>query len=149
MRANPLRRLLSLLLPAALAGGLVGCGGADNGPKVHPLKGKIVLADGTSVDPLAGGKVRLQGAADTNVQGVGTISEGGLFGLATYHEQKTLPGVQPGEYKVRIDPPEEADGKWVRAHIDPKYHEFDRSGLKLTVPGTDEVVLELQPPRQR
>lgn len=153
-----LPRLLSLnrtCLGVALAVCLLGCG--DSAPRTHPVEGKIVFkAKGGSMRPLIGGRVRLQSMTEPGLFALGEIEDGGAFSVGMIHKERPLAGVPAGQYKVRIELPDSDDGddddrnvrrKPGRAVLHPKYRDFDKSGITVTVPTTGEVVLTLDPPK--
>jgi hypothetical protein len=134
------RWLLAGLLVLAL-GGLTSCG--QRGPQTFPVQGKVVFkGKGGNVGQLAGGNVRFQSIADPNLTAVGEIADDGSFALGSYIKDKGYPGVPAGEYKARVDPPEDdEEGRPLRGLIHPKYQDFDKSGLTFTVPHAGELVI--------
>lgn len=91
--------LASLPLGAPLA--LSGCGVSDPAPpvvKVYPVKGKVLLADGS---PLKEGHIWFVPTKDSVLNSYGEISADGSFTLNTGTSGE---GAPPGEFKVRIEP---------------------------------------------
>jgi hypothetical protein len=115
---------MSLLGPA-------GCGGS--GPytgSLYPVKGRVLLADGT---PLAGGAVQFIPTRG-GLPASGKIAADGTFSL----KSKSRDGAAPGEYKVRIEPSAELLAR--KGRVAPtlpfasKYREYDgNTGLTSTI----------------
>jgi hypothetical protein len=141
---SPVRPVLLALAVLALA---AGCGG-DSTPRTYPVKGKIVFKDKSGkVHLLAGGKVRFLSTSDPQLKPVGEIEDDGSFSMGTMWQEKGLPGVPEGQYKVRIEVPTDDDeGKPLRGLIHTKYENFDKSGLSVTVPVDREVILTVERP---
>jgi hypothetical protein len=125
--------------------GAAGCGGAP--PKIEgtPVRGKVVYKGKGNVAVLASGKVRLRSESDPNLVVVGTIEEDGTFVLGAAAPGKQPGGVPAGTYKARIEPPVD-DEDSARRLLRPKYLDFTKSGLRVTVPPPGEVVLEVERP---
>ena len=143
-----LGRSLAWMMGVAVLFLLTGCGGASGAPKTHPVQGKVVFkGKGGNIRHLVGGRVRLRSVSDPGVGAAGEIQEDGTFTLGTYLKEKSLPGAPAGTYKVVVDPPadDDDDDRRRRAVIHPKYRDFDKSGLTITVPVEKEVVLEVEP----
>jgi hypothetical protein len=112
--------------------GSVGCGGP--GPyagALYPVKGQVLLADGT---PLKGGSVQFIPKLG-GLPAYGTIGPDGTFSLKSL---KSREGAAPGEYKVRIEPSAELRAKKGRAAkrlpFASKYSEYDgETGLTATI----------------
>jgi hypothetical protein len=119
--------------------GLAGCGGS--GPytgTLYPVKGRVLLADGT---PLAGGAVQFI-PTRSGLPASGKIEADGTFSL----KSKSRDGAAPGEYKVRIEPSSELLArKGKAAPVLPfatRYREYDgNTGLTATI-GASETQLE-------
>lgn len=115
---------LSLLGPA-------GCGGT--GPytgSLYPVKGRVLLADGT---PLTGGAVQFIPTRG-RLPASGRIAADGTFSL----KSKSRDGAAPGDYKVRIEPSAELLVKTGRTAgklpFASKYREYDgNTGLTATI----------------
>jgi hypothetical protein len=111
--------------------GLAGCGGP--GPytgSLYPIKGRVLLADGT---PLTGGTVQFIPARG-GLPASGRIDADGTFSL----KSKSREGAAPGEYKVRIEPSAELlarKGKTgPKLPFASKYREYDgNTGLTATI----------------
>jgi hypothetical protein len=96
--ARPLGAFV-LAIPVAVAG----CGVSDPPPPrvtVYPVKGKVLLADGS---PLKGGHVWFVPTKDSVLNSYGEISPDGSFTLTTGNSGEGAPS---GEFKVRIEPAE-------------------------------------------
>ena len=130
--------LLALLGPA-------GCSNAPTKIEGTPVRGKIVYKGKGKVGVLANGKVRLRSDANPELVVFGTIEEDGSFVLGASAPGKSPGGVPAGEYKVRIEPPDNDDGRPLPV-VHAKYRDFNRSGLRITVPPPGEVVLEVERP---
>lgn len=138
-------RVLNLSRRAALVAtvfasfALVGCG--SKGPTLHPVKGKVVGADGK---PLEHATVVFHpvGATDPNLSRPrAKVAADGTFTLSTVG---TDDGAPPGEYKVTVEQwlagPRSDDPPANR--LPAKYASPDQSGLTATV-GSGPT--ELQP----
>lgn len=128
--------LASLTLTAPLA--LSGCGVPDPAPpvvKVYPVKGKVLLADGS---PLKEGHVWFVPTKDSVLNSYGEISADGSFTLNTGSSGE---GAPPGEFKVRIEPAAPAAPKFRRSNrrdlkplpFPEKYTDEDASQITVTV----------------
>jgi hypothetical protein len=138
-------RIVAILLAGAVLVEAVGCGSSTL--QTFPVSGKVVYKGKGNVSQLTGGKVRFRSVSDPNVTGVGEIEDGGAFTLGTYFQEKGLPGVPAGEYKARVEPPEDDDeGKPLRGLLHPKYQDFDKSGLTFTVPVSGELLIQVERP---
>jgi hypothetical protein len=115
---------LSLLGPA-------GCGGP--GPytgSLYPVKGRVLLADGT---PLTGGTVQFIPTRG-GLPASGRVAVDGTFSLRSRSRDEAA----PGEYKVRIEPSAELLARKGRAApklpFASKYREYDGdTGLTATI----------------
>lgn len=121
---------LGVCLVAVLPIALAGC--ENNSPATYPAGGKVVFADGT---PLTTGTVELRSVDGRHrVVARGQIQTDGSFRLTTYRPND---GAVEGEHAalVAIPPPEGriGDMKAIPAIIDPRFTQFDTSGLKCTV----------------
>ena len=128
-----------LALPLVLAG----CG--SSGPKVYPVQGKVVFkGKGGNMRHLIGGKVRFRSTSDAGLTAVGSIEDDGVFSMAAIQNEKGLTGVPAGAYKARVELPRSEDDDAPRVPIHPKYLDFDKSGLEVTVPTQGDVILEVE-----
>jgi hypothetical protein len=125
---------------------VTGCGQSE--PKTYPVQGKVVFkGKGGNVARLAGGMVRFQSVSDPNLTAVGEIADDGTFSMGAFLKDKGLSGVPAGQYKARVDPPEDdEEGKLLRGLIAPKYQDFDKSGLTFTVPIAEDLVIVVERP---
>lgn len=139
-RTTRQRILLHTLAVAALAFPvtLSGCGVSDPPPPivtVYPVKGKVLLADGS---PLKGGHVWFVPKSDSALNSYGEISSDGSFSLTTGSSGEGAPA---GEFKVRIEPanpPSPKLGGRTRPDQKPlpfreKYTDEDASEIVVTV----------------
>ena len=126
---------------------LIGCGSGGPTPpfKTHPVTGKVVFKGGRQ-DKLERGKVWFQSTADKDVQAVGQITDDGTFTMSALQKDKAWAGVPAGDYKVKIDPPldDQRNKQWGLIHL--KYLDFDKSGIRVTVPVKGELVIEVARP---
>jgi hypothetical protein len=133
---------LALVLSA-----LAGCGG---GSKAVTVTGKVVYKpNGEPAGILAGGSVCLQSVTDPENKPVGRIDDDGTFFLGTTMGEKNLGGVLPGDYRVRVVPPQNESGRTDRRLIEPRFMSFDKSGIQKTiVPGKNELTIEVEKPKR-
>jgi len=124
---------------------LVGCGGPPNKIDGTAVRGKVVYKGKGNVAQLANGKIRLRSDADPNLIVFGTIEEDGTFVLGASASGKSPGGVPAGQYKARIEPPQDDEGR-PRRIVHPKYMHFDKSGLSVTVPPPGEITLVVERP---
>jgi hypothetical protein len=111
---------------------MMGCGGKN----LYPVKGTVVYKDGADTSVLAGGRVIFQPADPEmpNVSPRGQIQKDGSFQMTTPTEGD---GVHPGTYKIVVGlpyPPKKSRDEL----LDPRYLDFETSGLKITVTGPIE-----------
>jgi hypothetical protein len=134
------------VVTCALALFAAGCGDGKP-PKIEgtPVRGKIVYKGKGNVAVLADGKVRLRSDANPDLVVFGTIEEDGSFVLGASAPGKSPGGVPAGEYKARIEPPDNDEGRPLPV-VHPKYMDFNRSGLRVTVPPPGEVILQVERP---
>jgi hypothetical protein len=138
------------LLGVILIGATAGCGGQPTPPtppfKTYTLKGKVVYKDGRGVEQLERGRVWFQSRADANIKAVGGIGDDGTFTMTVLVEDKSYAGVPEGEYKVRVEPPLDDERKPRRRLIHPRHLDYETSGLRVTVPSSNEISLALDRP---
>ena len=115
---------LLLALSSVVIVSLVGCG-----PGMHPVQGKVILADGK---PAAGSQVVFESdQAGKKTTARGDVQPDGSFELSTL---KPGDGVPPGKYKVQVNPPPMVNAE--AAYVSPfnaKYSNFATSGLEFEV----------------
>jgi hypothetical protein len=131
------RRGAAVLAVVALV--LAGCGG---GPKTHPVRGKVVVADG-DVAQLADGHVEFVREDDPGVRADGLIGPDGRFEMQTQLQGKLLTGAAEGTYRARIILPD-ADGGGGRRRPRPihdRFLDFKTSGLTFQVPTDGEITV--------
>ena len=136
------RWLLCWVVGSLLA---VGCGRGGL-PATRAVNGKVVYKGG-DVRLLEGGTVEFQLISDPNVIAAGEIKADGTFSLSTWSKDGSteVQGAAAGEHKVRVDPPRpgEADS---RRLIGAKYRNFDKSGIRITLPADKiEITVEKGP----
>ncbi len=126
---------LSLLL-------LFGCSGPAI--KTHAVSGKVEVKDG-DVAMLTGSTVQLVQEGDETIRPYGNIDASGNFTVKTVYKGEILQGAPAGKYKERLMLGDESDegvpsrkGKGNVIH--PRFLEFDKSGLSITVPSADYTV---------
>src|SRR5438046_1784224 len=102
------RRLAGVVCAALALLGAAGCHWQKT-PTAYPVSGRVVLkGTGEAVPRLGGGYVSLESLTDPNNKPVGQIEDDGTFFLGTVVEGQNLGGVLPGEYRVRVVPPDDA-----------------------------------------
>jgi hypothetical protein len=125
-----------------------GCSSEQKPPeppfKVFQVTGKVVYKDGSSVERLQRSRVWFQSTSDPNVKAVGGISDDGSFRMTVLVEDKGFAGVPEGRYQVRVDPGLDDERNPQRHLFHPKHSEYSRSGVTVTVPVADELVIELE-----
>ncbi|HEY1375237.1 MAG TPA: hypothetical protein VGF55_00495 [Gemmataceae bacterium] len=129
-------------LAAALGVALLLAGCSSNRSAAPAVAGKVVHKKG-DVGKLAGGHVRLKSETDPSLAVSGSIEDDGSFTLGAYSAGKALTEIPAGQYKVRVDPPKDDDGNPKRGLIQPRYQDFNKSGLKVTIPPPGELVIEV------
>jgi hypothetical protein len=139
-------RLRSRVALAAVLVLLAGCG--PGGPKMYPVKGKVVLAKPETLKRLVGTSVELQSTTEANTRAYGEIQPDGTFTLSTYREGKSRQGAMEGTHKARIlidlgDSDDEGASKRC-SPIPLKYTRFETSGWQIQVPTDSEVVLKVE-----
>lgn len=133
------RRATEVFVALALLG-LAACGGSPGKIEGTAVRGKVVYKGKGNVAQLANGKIRLRADADPNLIVFGTIEEDGTFAVGASAPGKSPGGVPAGQYKARIEPPLDDEGR-PRRVIHPRYMDFDKSGLTVTVPPPGEITL--------
>jgi hypothetical protein len=131
--------------------GVAGCRQSD-AIKTYPVKGKVVFkGTGEPAARLAGGYVVFELVTDAGkVFAQGKIEEDGTFALGSIINNKGADGALPGEYRVRVTPPLDAENrKPIRGILDPQFQSFDKSGIRQTiVAGVNDFTIEVAPPRR-
>ena len=131
-----------LLFLAALLT-LTGC--SQSGPAVHQVQGQVQLNGGDAA-PLAGHMVEIQLATNPQVRASGEIKPDGNFQLESLLEGKIRKGAPEGKYNARIVLADD-DVKvkqTAAAAINPKFLQFNSSGLSIEVPSKEPVQLQIQ-----
>ena len=126
---------------------LAACGGASQAVTVT---GKVVYKpNGELASLLAGGNVCLQSVNDPENKPVGQIDSDATFFLGTRVGEKNLGGVLPGEYRVRVVPPQNEAGRSTRGLIDPRIMSFDKSDIRVTIKaGKNDLTIEVEKPKR-
>ncbi len=123
---------------------IVGCG--SKGPKTYAVKGQIELPQG-DVTALKGHNIEVTLENDPLVRAAGQIQENGAFTLETLAGGEIHQGALEGNYKARlvvVDDDAESKRRAIEA-INPRYFQFDDSGLSFHVPAKDVVKLQVSP----
>lgn len=134
------------LVLVALAGSPFGLTGCNSGPRVYPVKGRVVAKGKGDVKDLAGYSVQFQSVGDPAEMPGGPIGEDGTFTLYTYKGSggKLLPGVKEGKYRACLLPPAAEGGVKPRLLIPLRYTTFDTSNLEYTIaPGPNDFTIEI------
>lgn len=136
---------LVLVRVAAFAAlvGVLGCG--PSRPAAHPVSGKLVYADGSSVPGRASVTFHTEVDGKT-YQARGAVELDGSFQLTTY-----LPndGAVAGEHKVTVAPiPGGEESSEVT--VSDQYASTETSGLMVTIePGTNAPVVNIERPKRK
>jgi hypothetical protein len=120
--------------------------GCSTGPKLYPVHGKVVYADGS---PMLGGAIMFEAVDNPlKIMSQGTIdNENGTFTLTTY---KDGDGAMAGAYRViirgrRSNPKSEVVDPVTIGQVHPRFMSFDTSGLEYTVePKKNEFVITIE-----
>jgi len=117
--------------PLLILVGVAGCGG---GPKLYPVRGKVVYSDGS---PVLGGAVMFEPVDNPlRVMAQGTIdNDTGTFTLTTYTDGD---GAVTGRHRVllrgrRSNPKSATVDPVTVGQIHPRFTSFETSGLEYTV----------------
>ena len=119
---------------------LSGC--SSPGLKTHPVSGKIELKDG-DVALLTGSSVEFLHETDEMVRPSANIDGSGAFSVKTLHRGEIVEGAPEGNYKARIILADQSDDgvpKRPANLVHPRYFDFEKSGLRYTVPSSDYKV---------
>jgi len=138
------RLVLAASVLVLVALGLTGCG--SKGPKTYAVNGKLELPQG-DVSALAGHNIEVALESDPLVRAAGQIQENGVFTLETLAGGEIRKGAIEGNYKARlvvVDDDAESKRRALAA-IDPRYLQFEVSGLSFHVPAKDVVKLQVSP----
>lgn len=142
MRTFNFAELTFVLVAAVGTAAFTGCGGT--GVKTHPVAGKIEIPSG-NIKPLTGHTVEVVLDSDPTARAAGQIQEDGSFELETLQRGAVLKGAVEGTYKARIVlADDDISHRNVAAKaIPPRYLQFEKSGLSLQVPTTENVSLKI------
>jgi hypothetical protein len=119
-----------------------GCGGS--GVKTHPVAGKIEIPSG-DIKPFTGHTVEVVLDSNPAVRAAGQIQEDGTFALETLQGGSVLKGAVEGTYKARIVLADDdiSQRNLAAKAIPARYLQFEKSGLSLQVPTTENVSLKI------
>ena len=124
----------------------------SNELKTYPVRGIVVNKQTQkAATQVAGGYVVLEPLFEPKtVQVRGLIDEDGTFSLGSVIDSNNRSGAPAGEYRVRIELPDDGAARQVaRGLIDRRFEQFGTSDLKLTVTaGKNDVTLEVEGPRR-
>jgi hypothetical protein len=141
----PAKSILRSLAVLALAAGCGSSDSSDSSLKTHPVRGKVVFKGG-DVSRLDGGKVWFQSTSDAGLKAVGYLTDEGTFAMSTLLPDKAVFGVPAGQYKARVEPPPDVEGKAQPRLIHARHQDFNKSGLSFTVPVNEAIVIEVERP---
>src|SRR5262245_33534060 len=133
---SALRGRLPAVVVAVTLLGLAGCGG----PRLYPVRGKVVWENGAEARELAGGLVATE-AESGSVGARGDIQEDGSFELSTY---KPGDGALLGKHRVTVSEysPKEPPPPPI---MERAFSRPDTSGLEITVePKANEFILKVR-----
>jgi hypothetical protein len=130
---------LKAMMVAALATLSAGCGKPSI--KTHPVRGSVEVKDG-DVTMLTGSTIQFVQADDETIRPYANIDASGNYIVKTLYKGEIVQGAPEGKYKARIMLGDESDegvpsrkGKGIIIH--PRFLEFEKSGLSVTVPSSD------------
>jgi hypothetical protein len=143
LRSTALCRWAPVLAIAVVLLSLAGC---SRGPRLYPVKGKVIWDNGAEAGELAGGLVICE-SEDGKVGARGDIEKDGSFQLMTY---KPGDGLLPGKHRVAVVEysPREPPPPPI---IDRTYSRLESSPLEMNVERTtkNDVTLKVRrAPRQ-
>ncbi len=130
-------RVLSGCLAAVLAVAVCGC---RSELRTYSVQGTVTAHDGT---PLEGVQLVWQ-CADPPLSATAITDASGRYRLGTFG---TGDGAPAGEYQIALSEPQADDPDAAPPQrIDPRYTNFDTSGLRYTVePGSNRFDIQLEP----
>ena len=122
---------------------MAGCGSRfkPTPPKVYPVKGKILLANG---EPVAGGIIKFHPKTKLGAEASGEIGPDGSFELTTIVKND---GALPGSYTVSVDPYFKGGrpSKVPASRVPPKFLAPATSGVTAEVEAKDnDLKIELK-----
>jgi hypothetical protein len=124
---------------------VAGCGGPKFNitppPKVYPVKGKVLLANG---EPVSGGIINFHPKTTLGSEASGEIGPDGSFQLTTIVKND---GALPGSYTVSVDPYFKGGrpSKVPASRVPPKFGVPDTSGVTAKVEAKDnDLKIELK-----
>ena len=122
-----------------LVGAIAGCGGSTD--KTYPVTGVVVWAGGQPATELRGANIELQliDATARKVSPHGEVQGDGTFTLGSYRQDDGAPG---GDYRALVMPQksQDAEGPHTVYIMDPRFENYDTSGLKVTVEPKENVI---------
>jgi hypothetical protein len=135
----------SRFLSALLTGTLFALTGCDRGPKVYPVKGKVVNKGKGQARDLAGYSVQFQSVSDPAETPGGPVEEDGTFTLYTRVGGKVTPGVKEGTYRACLLPPAAEGGAPPPLVIPRRYTKLETSNLQYEVRrGPNDITIEVE-----
>ncbi len=140
MQRNLRQQATKLLVMLACVIPLVGC---EQTTSTHPVKGKVVLANGS---PAGGGIIKFRTTSEEGetVKAHGQINSDGTFELSTFQNGD---GALAGEHEAILFSPALGDGSNAATapSFPKKYRNYETSGLKFDVgPGENDFVIRLE-----
>ena len=136
---TPAARFLTVFLASGMFLSL----GCDSGPKVYPVKGKVVNKGKGHIKDLAGYNVQFQSDQRTGGD-AGRADRGGRHVHAVHPRgRQGRPGVKEGTYRACLLPPP-VEGGAPRLVIPQRYTKFETSNLEYTItPGPNDLTIEI------
>lgn len=140
MKTTLLMHHFSLIAVIALGLLATGC---DSSPATVPVKGKVVLPDGS---PAPGGMIefRTTNAEGEIVNAQGKIESDGTFQLSTYGQHD---GALPGKHQAILVSPSVEEGPAAKPVVffPKKYLSYDTSGLEFDIqPGGSDLEIKVE-----
>jgi hypothetical protein len=134
----PRRAAAFALLELAL--GLSGCQRAPEPPPTFPVRGRIEFVRGGPVQKIwdRQGAIQFQSVEQPDVYAFGQINEDGSFTLATMKGTDGWEGAIAGKHRGRLNLDED-----VQHLVAPKFLDYKKSGIEITVPTEGEVVIKV------
>jgi hypothetical protein len=120
--------------------GLSGCGGPE-GPATFPVQGKIVFERGGTVEELSERTaiIEFESLDEPGVRAYGEVLSDGSFTLSSVKDGAPVgSGAVAGAHRGRFNLDEE-----VQHLVAPPFLDFEKSGIRITVPSTEEVLIKV------
>lgn len=115
--------------------------GCSDGLPTHKVTGTVSYTDGK---PLPGGTIEFRSLGHDGLNAKGVIAPNGSFEMTTFESGD---GAVAGEHQVMIAPlprPDADGGPRLQNTIDPRFLSFRKSGITVTVSGTEPNDFALQ-----